>query len=106
MACGLRAIRDGPKSEGKDWGYEPPRIPEHYWRQDMSKDSTNSAPDQDPIAEEGRRLLEEDPEFRADVEEFGARLARNEVSDAELVPHAEVVRRFGLTLRSSEITPE
>jgi hypothetical protein len=56
--------------------------------------SKDRASDVDPIVEEGLRLLDEDPELRADLDEFGTRLARGEVTDAELMPHAEVLRRL------------
>ena len=41
----------------------------------------------DPIAEEGKRLLREDPQLAADVTDFSVRLNSGEVSEEEVVAH-------------------
>lgn len=60
----------------------------------------------DPILEEGRQLLEQDAELRADLEEFGARLAQGNVPEDELVAHDLVVRRLGLPRSPREADSE
>jgi hypothetical protein len=56
----------------------------------------------DPISEEGKRILDADPELRADLRDFVSRLDRGDVDDAELVAHSVVRRRLGLQPEGDE----
>jgi hypothetical protein len=46
----------------------------------------------DPIAEEGNRILQNDPGLRAELDEFERRLDAGEVGEDELVSNEEVIK--------------
>ena len=50
----------------------------------------------DPIADEGRRLLEDDPQLAAEIDEFNRKLDAGEVGDSELHSSETVRRHLGL----------